>query len=144
MRQTEGVVAFVLIVVTTAAAHGVAAQTCNPLVTNARSALAWGPAPRDTADFSGRVVATQTGAPIFAAYVTVEPGRHVLSTDSIGWFRIPTLPHGRYDVRIRAIGYDEVHDSVTYGFGGLRMLATLSHGMGSIDFVCTSPARPPQ
>src|SRR5689334_21769915 len=114
MPRTD-IVALGLIAVATAHPHLLSAQSCTPLMTNARSALAWGPAVPDTNDFRGRVVATRTGEAIVATYVTVEPGRHVPSTDSSGWFRVPSLSCGRYEVRVRAIGYREAHDSVTYG-----------------------------
>ena len=114
-------VALGFITAATAAPRQILAQACNPVITSARSALAWGPSVPDTNDFKGRVVATRTGLPIVAAYVTVEPGRHVASTDSAGWFQVSALKSGRYDVRVRAVGYGEARDSVTYGFGGLRM-----------------------
>jgi hypothetical protein len=88
------------------------------------------------------VVAAHNGAPLASAYVTLEPGRRAFSTDSAGHFRVPALPNGRYYVRVRFVGYEEAHDSVTYGFGGLRLFATLAHGMGIVDIVCTGPARP--
>jgi hypothetical protein len=91
---------------------------------------------------AGLVVSVQSGAPLAHAYVTVEPGRRAFSTDSAGRFQVPALPNGRYFVRVRFVGHEEAHDSVTYGYGGLRLVAALAHGMGIVDIVCTAAARP--
>jgi hypothetical protein len=46
-------------------------------------------------------------------------------------------------VRVRFVGYEEAHDSVSVGLGGLRLFATLAHGMGIVDIVFTAPPYAP-
>ena len=114
---------------------------CDRSETGTHSALAWSPAWPDTG-VSGQVVAAKNGAPLASANVRIEPGPLVFSTDSGGHFHVPALPTGRYYVRVRFVGYEEAHDSVTYALGGLRLFAALAHGMGIVDIVCTSVSRP--
>jgi hypothetical protein len=115
---------------------------CDRSETSVHSALAWSPAWPD-AGISGQVVAAQNGAPLISANVTIQPGGRSVLTDSAGHFRASALPNGRYYVRVRFVGYEEAHDSVSVGLGGLRLFAALAHGMGIIDIVCTAPQYAP-
>jgi hypothetical protein len=113
-------------------------QVCTlPNATPTHSALAWGPRAIDDtiADVLGRVVDAATGTPLDFANVQVEPGGRVFTTDSSGSFRVPNLPQGRYDIRVRHPRYDGVHDSITHAIGGLRLYAALARNRG-MDQVC--------
>lgn len=101
--------------------------------------LAWSPAPFDTSDARGRVIDARTAAPLQSAIIEVEPGRRRVSTDSLGTFRLPDLPTGRYHIRVHRFGFVEARDSGTYGMGGLRLLAALSPMQSLVDYMCIVP-----
>ena len=112
----------------------------DPSPSSTHSTLAWGPAPVDAdAEPRGRVVDASTGAALREAYVSIEPGRHALLTDSLGEFRILGLAHGVYQIRVRRMRYVDARGSVKYGMGGLRPFAALAPQMGIIDFICKVP-----
>jgi hypothetical protein len=62
------------------------------------------------ATLRGRVFDSDMGNPLAGAAVHIGAGRDTtatVSTDSLGFFRIPNLPRGLTDVHIRLIGYEE-------------------------------------
>lgn len=111
-----------------------------PPYTDVHSAIAWGPVGANARGVSGRVV-TVAEEPLAGAAVTFEPGHHETYADEHGHFTMPTLPRGRYYVRVRAVDYPEAYDSVTYGLGGLYVVATLAHDLGIVDLECITYKR---
>jgi hypothetical protein len=111
------------------------------------SGLAQGNGPSTSAgggDLVGRVIAVRDGEGMAGARVRVLPGMRLAATDSAGRFAIHGLPQGRYFVTVVApprSGAASISDSVTIGFDGLRLVASLSSPTG--DIVCTTPARQP-
>ena len=115
-------------------------RTCEP-PTQPRSALAWGVAPMaEREDARGRVVDATTGVGLSAS-VTLEPGGHRASADSLGTFRVPALPGGTYLVRVQRIGYEQARHSVRSGLGGLRLFAALAPPRGMVTYACIVPIR---
>jgi len=95
-------------------------------------------------DLVGRVFAVRDGAPVVGAVVRISPHAHLVFTDSAGRFAIRGLPQGRYLLRIGpplTMGAASAEDSVTIGFDGLRINASLAGYRG--DIVCTGPSRQP-
>src|ERR1043165_7117135 len=60
----------------------------------------------------GEVANRDTARPIHDAFITLEPGHHRVVEYSGGGFRIDRVAWGRYEVRIRAIGFAEYRDTV--------------------------------
>lgn len=77
------------------------------------------------------------------AVVTVEPGHRSVLTDSTGSFSFPGLKAGRYLIRVRALGFQGVRDSVTNSAAGLEVLAVLASDPIA-DYECVVPVRPNQ
>jgi hypothetical protein len=45
--------------------------------------------------------------PIFLADIYLSPGNQVVKSDSLGYFAFPKLPLNSYQIRVRALGYEE-------------------------------------
>ena len=95
------------------------------MATTARSSIAWGPSD-SVAGVAGRVIATESGAPLTAAAVLLDPGGYRASTAEDGSFYLADVPPGRYLVRVRVLGRNEARDSVSRGPEGLVVTAALS------------------
>jgi Carboxypeptidase regulatory-like domain len=89
----------------------------------------------------GRVFAVRNGEPVADARIRLDPGSRFAVSDGNGRFAFPALPQGRYRMTVMSIRNGSVSDSVTLGFDGLRVVATLSTYRG--DIVCTGPAPKP-
>ena len=116
-----------------------------------KSSLAWesglaegsGPStPAGRGDLVGRVIAVRDGGGLAGAHIRVSPGDQITMTDSAGRFAIRGLRQGRYLLTVVApfsSGARSVRDSITVGFDGLRIVASLSSHTG--DIVCTGQSR---
>lgn len=94
-------------------------------VSSARSTLAWEYAP-GAGGVRGRVLALGSLQPISGAMINVAPTGQRLVTDSAGRFRI-RLAEGRYVLRVRALGYVSVDDTISLpGLDGFEVLAVLA------------------
>lgn len=71
---------------------------------------------------------------------TLDPGSLHATPNSAGRFALSGVPQGRYFLRVRAIGYASVADSITVGTDGLVVLAVIAEPPGDIEIGCT--ARP--
>jgi hypothetical protein len=83
----------------------------------------------------GRIVQIRNSAPIRQALVRVDPGGRVAQPDTNAYFRFLGLRDGRYVVRVLALGYVSLADSITLGQDGLYLVAALARPTG--DIVCT-------
>ena len=108
-----------------------------------RSALAWQSAARSFSGggIVGRIVRLRDLQPIRSGLVNLEPGTARTLTDSAGHFEINRVPNGRYLLRVRALGFPQLTDSITLGADGLVVLAALSEPRGDIAITC--PTRSP-
>lgn len=88
-----------------------------------------------------RVVSVRSGQPIPNARVLWNPGGRWVLTDSSGIAHIRSSRQGRYQLRVAALGFGEVADSLTLGFDGLRVVAALTTYRG--DILCTPQSRRP-
>ena len=95
------------------------------LMTDARSRLAWAPSD-GVPGISGSVLATESGAAVSSAAVLVEPGQYRSGIAPDGAFHLPTVPPGRYVVRVQSIGRETAEGSVTVGRQGLVLLVALA------------------
>ena len=74
--------------------------------------------------------------------VSLEPGTARSPTDSAGHFEISGFLNGRYLLRVRALGFPQLSDSVTLGADGLVVLAALSEPHGDIAITCLTRSPP--
>ena len=89
----------------------------------------------------GRVIAVRNGEPVTDAVIRLDPGDHLAHVDSGGRFAFRPLPQGRYRVSVMSWTRGSAVDSVTLGFDGLRIVASLAAPTGDIG--CTLPMRQP-
>ena len=114
-----------------------------------RSSLAWESAARswNGGGVFGRVLVLRDSRPVTYGLITLEPGSHRASLDSAGRFEIKGAPNGRYVLRIRALGFPTLADSITLGADGLVVLAVMAQPPGDIAITCPArsaqPRRPP-
>jgi Carboxypeptidase regulatory-like domain len=87
----------------------------------------------------GRVAQIANTAPIRQALVRVEPGGHVAQPDDNGFFRFIGIGTGRYIVRVQALGYESVADSITIGQDGLNIIAAMARFSGETKCTPSSP-----
>lgn len=78
-------------------------------------------------------------APVHGALISLEPGRHITQTDSMGVFQFSNIRRGSYLVRVQTIGFVEVQDSVVYGEHGVEVLAALAPYQPGL-LACVRPA----
>lgn len=104
---------------------GCALRTPQPscILSNARSAVSWA---IEGTEIHGVVLRVETSEPVMGASAQLSPGDLSAVTDSAGRFRFASVPAGKYQIRIRAFGLIEARDSITYGLGGLNLVAALS------------------
>jgi hypothetical protein len=118
------------------------AQTPNPDLCifsgREQSSLAWESAARSFSGdgLTGHVVRLRDLKPVQSATITLDPGRHFVTSDSGGRFQFAGLPNGRYLLRVRAIGYAQLADSITLGGDGLVVLAAIAQPRGDIGISC--------
>lgn len=111
-----------------------------------KAALAWQSAAAGASGgtLEGHIVRVRNLQPIQSAYVTLAPGDYHAMSDSAGAFHFVGVPNGRYLLRVRALGYPAIGDSITLGADGLIFLAALPEARGDIAITCLSaPVRPP-
>lgn len=111
-----------------------------------RSALAWQSAARPSSGgLFGRVLGVANLQPIRSAGIRLEPGGQLVLSDSLGLFQFTNIPNGQYLLRVMAIGYPVLADSITLGADGLVVVAILARPPGDIGISCpdTSLRRPP-
>jgi hypothetical protein len=89
-----------------------------------RSTIAWG-LPADSG-FSGHVLNVGSGEPMQDAIVQLEPGGHIVQSDSTGAFRFAGVKRQRYYMRVLALGFHTAQDSVTVSEFGLAVVAVLA------------------
>jgi hypothetical protein len=88
------------------------------------------------AGLSGHVLRVADLEPIRSAGIRLEPGGHLVPSDSLGQFQFTDVPNGRYLLRVMAIGYPAVADSITLGADGLVVAAILARPPGDIGISC--------
>lgn len=94
-------------------------------ISPAQSRIAWQFA-TGVGGIRGQVLNT-AGSPIAGAAVEVNLGGLRTISDSTGRFRIP-LRSGSFPIRVRAIGYADVHDTISVpGLDGFDVLIVLAH-----------------
>ncbi len=111
-----------------------------------RSALVWQSAAGSfNGGLSGHVLRVADLQPIRSAGIRLEPGGRLVLSDSLGRFQFTDVPNGRYLLRVMAIGYPALNDSITLGADGLVVAAILARPPGDIGISCpdTSLRRPP-
>jgi hypothetical protein len=131
--------AFGLFIATFACARRSTARQC--IISDSRSALGWAV---DGEGLHGTVLRLETSQPLTGAWVLLSPGDFRATSDSAGRFQFPIVPPGQYQVRVRYIGLQEARDSITYGLGGLRLMAGLAAppiGLKDCAFRSAPPAR---
>lgn len=109
-----------------------------------RSALAWQSAARSFTGggIEGHIVRLRDLQPIRYGSVNLEPGTVRTLSDSANHFAIKKVPSGRYLLRVRALGFPQVADSITLGADGLVVLAALSDPQGDIAITCPTRSVP--
>lgn len=60
-----------------------------------------------TQNIRGRLLDKYIQQPIFLADIYLSPGNQVVKSDSLGYFAFPNLPLSSYQIRVRALGYEE-------------------------------------
>jgi len=111
-----------------------------------RSALVWQSAAGSfNTGLSGHVLRLVDLQPVRSAGIRLQPGGRLVVTDSLGRFQFTDVPNGRYLLRVMAIGYPALADSITLGADGLVVVAILARPPGDVGISCpdTSLRRPP-
>ncbi|MHA8074984.1 TonB-dependent receptor [Aquirufa sp. HETE-40SA] len=60
-----------------------------------------------TQNIRGRLLDKYIQQPIFLADIYLSPGNQVVKSDSLGYFAFSNLPLSSYQIRVRALGYEE-------------------------------------
>ena len=60
----------------------------------------------------GKILDSETGDPLFAACVFIQNSHQGAETDHEGYYWIPDVPPGRYDIMASRIGYSSVEGLV--------------------------------
>ena len=97
-----------------------------------RSMVAWGTPSVSDSSFAGHVIDVQM-RPVPSATARLTPGDHRARVDDQGRFRFEGLPRGRYDLRVRAIGFAEASATVTYSEFGTKVVIVLSPNRPGLD-----------
>ncbi len=99
----------------------------------------------ESADLFGAVTDSVTSAPIASAQITVQQGERVvvtLLTDAFGRYRAHHLPAGRYQLRVRVLGFRPFEQSVTVADRDLRVDAKLITAPSELATVAITAGAP--
>ena len=88
-----------------------------------KSSIAWN---RDHSDVQGHVFQLPGAVPSKQAMITLQPGRLSRFSDTAGFFRFANLKPGRYLITVRAMGLQQVQDSITQTAAGVEVVVVLA------------------